>query len=68
MRWNVVIGGQIFSKSGVGFRESYVPDLGGREGIGMALLIMVAPFVIMAVFNRYLPLSPPAVEESETGS
>jgi Ni/Fe-hydrogenase subunit HybB-like protein len=62
MRWNVVIGGQIFSKSGVGFRESYVPDLGGHEGIGMALLIMVAPFVIMAVFNRYLPLSPPAGE------
>lgn len=68
MRWNVVIGGQIFSKSGVGFRESYVPDLGGLEGIGMAILILAAPFVIMAVFNRYLPLSPPAVDESEVGS
>ena len=66
MRWNVVIGGQIFSKSGVGFRESYVPELGGREGVGMALLIMVVPFVIMAVFNHYLPLSPTG-ESDEAG-
>ncbi len=57
MRWNVVIGGQIFSKSGIGFRENYVPELGGREGVGLALLIMVIPFVIMAIFNHFLPLS-----------
>ena len=56
MRWNVVIGGQIFSKSGIGFRENYVPELGTREGLAMALLIFVIPFVIMGVFNRYLPL------------
>jgi hypothetical protein len=58
MRWNVVIGGQIFSKSGVGFRENYVPELGGREGIGMAVLIFVLPFVIMGIFDRFLPLAP----------
>jgi len=57
MRWNVVIGGQIFSKSGVGFRESYVPELGGREGVGAALLIFILPFFIMAFINRFLPLS-----------
>jgi Ni/Fe-hydrogenase subunit HybB-like protein len=57
MRWNVVIGGQIFSKSGIGFRENYVPELGGREGVGLALVIMIIPFVIMALFNRFLPLS-----------
>lgn len=56
MRWNVVIGGQIFSKSGIGFRDSYVPELGGREGLALALLIFVIPFIIMGVFNRYLPL------------
>lgn len=66
MRWNVVIGGQIFSKSGVGFRESYVPELGGREGIGMAILIFVAPFFLMALFNRFLPLSPVG-EDDGTG-
>jgi len=63
MRWNVVIGGQIFSKSGVGFRESYVPELFGREGIAMALLIFILPFVIMGIFNRFLPLAPNRPEE-----
>jgi len=65
MRWNVVIGGQIFSKSGIGFRENYVPELGTREGVAMALLIFVIPFVIMGVFNRILPL---AVESDEGAS
>ena len=58
MRWNVVIGGQIFSKSGVGFRENFVPELGGREGVGMALLFVLIPFLIMGVFDRFLRLSP----------
>lgn len=58
MRWNVVIGGQIFSKSGIGFREPYVPELGGREGVGMAVLILVIPFIIMLFINRFLPLTP----------
>lgn len=57
MRWNVVIGGQIFSKSGIGFRENYVPELGTREGVGMALLVFVIPFLIMGAFNRVLPLA-----------
>lgn len=56
MRWNVVIGGQIFSKSLRGFRESYQPDLFGQEGIVAAVIIFVVPFVVMAVFNRFLPL------------
>ncbi len=56
MRWNVVIGGQIFSKSMRGFRESYVPGLFEKEGIAVALLILVIPFVFMALFNKFLPL------------
>ncbi|NUM56032.1 MAG: polysulfide reductase NrfD [Candidatus Hydrogenedentes bacterium] len=56
MRWNVVIGGQIFSKSLRGFRESYVPELFGQEGIAAAIIVFIVPFVVMAVFNRYLPL------------
>jgi predicted membrane protein len=63
MRWNVVIGGQIFSKSGIGFREPYVPELGGREGAAMAMLIVAIPFVIMLVFNKFLPLTPPSEEQ-----
>lgn len=56
MRWNVVIGGQIFSKSMVGFRELYVPELLGREGVLAAAVILLIPFIFLAVFNRYLPL------------
>lgn len=56
MRWNVVIGGQISSKSMHGFRESFEPELFGREGILVALAILITPFVVIAVFNRYLPL------------
>lgn len=56
MRWNVVIGGQIFSKSARGFRESYEPGLFGKEGVATALIIFIIPFVILAVFNRFLPL------------
>lgn len=58
MRWNVVIGGQMFSKSMRGFREPYTPDLLGREGVLAALVVFVLPFVLLAVFNRILPLSP----------
>ena len=56
MRWNVVIGGQISSKSMMGFRESYTPHLFEKEGIVAALIIVLIPFLFMAVFNRYLPL------------
>ncbi len=62
MRWNVVIGGQIFSKSMSGFRENYVPKLFEKEGIAVALIILIVPFIIMAVFNRFLPL----YEDSES--
>ncbi len=63
MRWNVVIGGQIFSKSMKGFRESYVPGLLEKEGIVTAIVILVIPFIFMAVFNRFLPLYESAPEE-----
>lgn len=64
MRWNVVIGGQIFSKSLRGFRESYSPELFGREGVALAVVIFLIPFVIMAIFNRFLPL----YEKAEEGT
>jgi len=51
----------------VGFRESYVPELGTREGVAAALLVMVLPFLIMAFINRYLPLSPAGGDTSGEG-
>ncbi|MCA9521125.1 MAG: polysulfide reductase NrfD [Myxococcales bacterium] len=67
MRWNVVIGGQIFSKSFRGFREAYRPELFGREGVVVAVLIMVAPFVVLALINRVLPLAYDEKREAARG-
>ncbi len=68
MRWYVVIGGQIFSKSMRGFREPYVPELLGREGVAVAVVIMLLPFLFMALFSHYLPLfEGPRASEGDVG-
>ena len=54
MRWNVVIGGQLFSKSFLGYTV-YKMDFATREGLLPAILLMVLPFVILAVLIRLLP-------------
>jgi hypothetical protein len=64
MRWNVVIGGQIFSKSLRGFRETYVPGLFDKEGVALAILIMVGPLLFIAMFNRVLPVFEPREDEA----
>ncbi len=55
MRWNVVIGGQLFSKSLRGL-TSYVPTVLGREGLLVALVLFAMPFLVMYVFNLLLPI------------
>ncbi|MFH0982763.1 MAG: NrfD/PsrC family molybdoenzyme membrane anchor subunit [Planctomycetota bacterium] len=59
MRWNVVIGGQIFSKSMRGFRESHVPGLFEKEGVLLAVIIFLLPLVFIGLFNRVLPVFEP---------
>ncbi len=54
MRWNVVIGGQMLSKSLRGFL-SYTPDIGGREGILAALLVMSLPFWLFGIITYFIP-------------
>ena len=56
MRWNVVIGGQMISKSLAGLREAYQPELFGKEGIMAAIGIMIVPFVIIFVAEWLLPM------------
>jgi hypothetical protein len=56
MRWNVVVGGQLFSKSLRGLRSPYQPQFFEKEGILAMLLILIAPFVILVVFERFLPM------------
>jgi len=54
MRWNVVIGGQLFSKSFLGY-TTYKMGFATHEGLLPAILIMILPFVILAVLIRVLP-------------
>jgi Ni/Fe-hydrogenase subunit HybB-like protein len=54
MRWNVVIGGQLFSKSFLGF-TSFKLGLIGAEGFLMALFWMILPFCILTFLLWLLP-------------
>ena len=54
MRWNVVIGGQLFSKSFLGY-TTYKLDLISREGLLIAIALMILPFIILAVLLKLLP-------------
>jgi Ni/Fe-hydrogenase subunit HybB-like protein len=61
MRWNVVIGGQLFSKSFLGY-TTFKMAFASREGLLPAVLLMLLPFGILAVFVKLLPPWPPANE------
>ena len=54
MRWNVVIGGQLFSKSFLGY-TSYKMAFATKEGLLPAVVLLVLPFVILAALVRLLP-------------
>jgi predicted membrane protein len=54
MRWNVVIGGQLFSKSFLGF-TSFKLSLIGPEGFLMASIWLVVPFFILAFLLWLFP-------------
>ena len=62
MRWNVVIGGQLFSKSFLGY-TTYKLDFATREGLLPAIVILILPLVILAILLRVLP---PWTEERQT--
>jgi len=54
MRWNVVIGGQLFSKSFLGY-TTYKMGFATREGLLPALLLMALPFLILWLLVTLLP-------------
>src|SRR4051794_11845039 len=54
MRWNVVIGGQLFSKSFLGY-TTYKMQFATREGLLPAIILMILPLGILAVLVRVLP-------------
>lgn len=53
-RWNVVIGGQLFSKSLRGLM-TYKMEVTGIEGLVTALVLLGLPFAILAILIRVLP-------------
>ncbi len=59
MRWNVVIGGQLFSKSFLGY-TTYKLEFASQEGFLMATALMVLPFLILWGLVWLLPPWPEA--------
>lgn len=53
-RWNVVIGGQLFSKSFRGL-TAYKMTVGGVEGLLVSLGFLILPFLILYILVRMLP-------------
>jgi predicted membrane protein len=54
MRWNVVIGGQLFSKSFLGY-TTYKMALATKEGLLMAIFLTILPLLILWVLLKLLP-------------
>jgi predicted membrane protein len=54
MRWNVVIGGQLFSKSFLGY-TTYKMALATREGGLVAIALTILPLVFLWVLVKLLP-------------
>ncbi|MGB5260170.1 MAG: NrfD/PsrC family molybdoenzyme membrane anchor subunit [Gammaproteobacteria bacterium] len=55
MRFNVVVGGQLISKSDRGFTEFHWEFL-AREGVVPAVMILSAPFVVFYILSRFVPI------------
>lgn len=60
MRFNVVVGGQLISKSGRGF-VTFHWDIFGKEGVITAMVILAAPFVTYYILSHFLPVFEPLV-------
>jgi predicted membrane protein len=54
MRWNVVIGGQLFSKSFLGY-TTYKMALVTREGFLVAIGLTILPLIFLWILVKLLP-------------
>ena len=55
MRWNVVVGGQSFSKSWRALQD-YSPPFLGREGLLAGFAVLAAPFILLTFLCWLLPV------------
>jgi len=53
-RWNVVIGGQLFSKSFRGL-TTYKMEVAGIEGLFTAIGLLILPFIVLTILLKILP-------------
>lgn len=68
MRWNVVMGGQFFSKSLRGVM-SYKMEFAGQEGWLISVVIMCLPFIILTVLVKlFLSERLPSTETAPRGA
>jgi predicted membrane protein len=54
MRWNVVIGGQLFSKSFLGY-TTYKMGFVAKEGLLPAIVLAILPLFILWALVKLLP-------------
>ena len=64
MRWNVVIGGQLFSKSFLGY-TTYKMSFATREGLLPAIGLLLLPFAVLWGLMKLLPPWPESRPETE---
>ena len=64
MRWNVVVGGQLFSKSFRGFVD-YPVTWFGREGLIAAAVVLAMPMLFLWGAMKILPVWPPEPESDQ---
>ena len=55
MRWNVVVGGQMVSKSGRGF-VFYHPQFFEKEGILPVIILLILPVITLYILSKIFPL------------
>ncbi len=67
MRWNVVIGGQLFSKSFLGY-TTYKMALATREGLLMSIALTILPLFILWVLVKLLPPWPEKVQSGTSAA
>ena len=65
MRWNVVIGGQLFSKSFLGY-TTYKMAFATKEGLLPAIGLILLPFAVLFGIMKLLPPWPERHPEAET--
>ena len=66
MRWNVIIGGQLLSKTGKGFHECDL-EWASKDGTLAAIGVFMVPFVLLYIAYRILPPFEEKAEREASG-